>query len=121
VREKAKFEADAALWWNEREGPFAALHGMNPTRVAFIRDAMRRKLAVAGEVGLERSLEGLRVCDVGCGGGILAESLARLGAQVTAIDAGPAKYCHCPSARGVGPEFEGYVEVRGDHGGGARR
>lgn len=90
VREKAKFEADAALWWNEREGPFAALHGMNPTRVAFIRDAMRRKLAVGGEVGMERSLEGLRVCDVGCGGGILAESLARLGAQVTAIDAGPA-------------------------------
>ena len=59
AREKAKFEADAALWWNEGEGPFAALRG-------------------------------LKILDVGCGGGILAESLARLGAQVTAIDAGAA-------------------------------
>ena len=40
AREKAKFEADAALWWNEGEGPFAALHAMNPVRVRFIRDGL---------------------------------------------------------------------------------
>ena len=42
-REKAKFESDAALWWNEDEGPFAALHAMNPVRVRFIRDALMRR------------------------------------------------------------------------------
>jgi len=86
-KERAKFEDDASEWWNERRGPFAALHAMNPTRVEFIRDCALKHF---GGVRGERALEGRTVCDVGCGGGILAESLARLGATVTAIDAGEA-------------------------------
>lgn len=91
AREKAKFEADAALWWNEGEGPFAALHAMNPVRVRFIRDGLVGQYGdVLGGNGPGAALRGLKILDVGCGGGILAESLARLGAQVTAIDAGAA-------------------------------
>ena len=86
--EREKFERDAAMWWNEREGPFAALHSMNPTRVAFVRDGIRAQFGLEGAGG--GALRGARVLDVGCGGGILAESLARLGADVTAIDAGAA-------------------------------
>jgi ubiquinone biosynthesis O-methyltransferase len=96
ARERAKFEADAALWWNENEGPFAALHAMNPVRVRFIRDVLTgaQGLMESGVSRRERNvasaLRGMSICDVGCGGGILAESLARLGAKVTAIDAGVA-------------------------------
>ncbi|CEF98961.1 Ubiquinone biosynthesis O-methyltransferase [Ostreococcus tauri] len=87
--ERAKFERDAALWWNETRGPFAALHAMNPTRVAFVRDAMREQFKeTLGTNAMRDALRGTRVLDVGCGGGIFAESLARLGADVTAIDAG---------------------------------
>ena len=90
AKERAKFESDAALWWNENEGPFAALHSMNPLRVQFIRDALMKHYALTPGASAAKTLEGVRVLDVGCGGGILAESLARLGADVTAIDAGAA-------------------------------
>ena len=90
ANERAKFESDAALWWNEHEGPFAALHSMNPLRVQFIRDALVKHYKLTPGVSAAKTLEGVRVLDVGCGGGILAESLARLGADVTAIDAGAA-------------------------------
>jgi len=150
-RETAKFEADAALWWDEEHGPFAPLHSMNPVRCGFIRDVlvrhfdnfdggsvgdgttagltMKTRTAVAttdgvggggvgfGDDGLGGSsasppaapaalaasggrlltgsrhaaqpLAGLRLLDVGCGGGILCEALARMGADVTGIDAAP--------------------------------
>jgi 2-polyprenyl-6-hydroxyphenyl methylase/3-demethylubiquinone-9 3-methyltransferase len=79
--ELAKFAATAADWWDP-EGPLAPLHRMNPARLAFIRDA-----AIAGRgAGPGKPLKGLRVLDVGCGGGILAEPLARLGGEVTGID-----------------------------------
>ena len=132
--ETEKFERDAALWWNEREGPFAPLHAMNPARLGFIRDVLVNHFQgdVEGGIGISRAnrgvegisrgggsgsgsasgsgsgsgsgstrsppsadaardarpLAGLRVLDVGCGGGILCESLARMGADVTGIDAG---------------------------------
>ena len=94
-KETAKFAADAALWWDESGGPFAPLHAMNPTRCLFVRDVLVRHFAGSKhhpDVGADkaRPLLGLRILDVGCGGGILCESLARMGAIVTGVDAGSA-------------------------------
>ncbi len=82
--EVAKFAALAGEWWDPA-GKFAPLHRLNPTRLTFIRD---RIAAHAGRDPLaERPLAGLRVLDIGCGGGLLCEPMARLGAAVTGIDA----------------------------------
>ncbi len=82
--EVAKFAALAEAWWDP-EGEFRPLHRLNPVRLAFIRDA------ACGHFGRdpagERPLAGLEVLDLGCGGGLLSEPLARLGARVTGIDA----------------------------------
>ena len=81
--EVARFAAQAEMWWDEA-GPFAALHRLNPLRIAFIRDALA---AAHGRDPLQpRPLAGLRILDVGCGGGLLCEPLARLGADVTGLD-----------------------------------
>jgi 2-polyprenyl-6-hydroxyphenyl methylase / 3-demethylubiquinone-9 3-methyltransferase len=81
--EVAYFERLAHRWWDE-EGPFWPLHRLNAFRVGYIRDR------VAGALGLdpraERPLAGLRVLDLGCGGGILSESMTRLGARVLGVD-----------------------------------
>jgi len=69
--ELEKFNRLAERWWDE-EGPFGALHAINPLRLEFM--------------ARHTDVEGLRVLDVGCGGGILSEALAETGAQVTAID-----------------------------------
>ncbi|CAI5476922.1 unnamed protein product [Closterium sp. Yama58-4] len=81
--EVAKFEALASQWW-DRRGPHAPLHAMSAARVAFVRDAMCRHFGLNADSA--RPLEGLRVLDVGCGGGLLCEPLARLGATVTGVD-----------------------------------
>ena len=73
----------AETWW-DREGPFWPLHRLNELRVAYIREKLCRHFGL--DANAERPLDGLRVLDVGCGGGILSESMARLGAQVTGID-----------------------------------
>ena len=67
-----KFDELAAKWW-DMEGEFKPLHQINPLRVGFIKD--------------RSVLEGKKILDVGCGGGILAEALSELGANVTGIDA----------------------------------
>jgi 2-polyprenyl-6-hydroxyphenyl methylase / 3-demethylubiquinone-9 3-methyltransferase len=72
--ELGRFDARAARFWDPA-GDFRPLHLLNPLRTEFIARRM--------------PLEGSRVLDVGCGGGLLAESLARLGARVTAIDLAP--------------------------------
>jgi 2-polyprenyl-6-hydroxyphenyl methylase/3-demethylubiquinone-9 3-methyltransferase len=81
--EVARFSALAAEWW-DAAGPLKPLHRLNPLRLAWIKER------VAGHFGRERNdptaLTGLRVLDVGCGGGILTEPLARMGAAVTGID-----------------------------------
>ncbi len=83
--EIAQFESVAAQWWDS-EGQFKPLHRMNPTRVGYIRDTLCRHFDRT--IGDPAPLSGLDVADVGCGGGLLCEPMARLGANVTGIDAG---------------------------------
>jgi 2-polyprenyl-6-hydroxyphenyl methylase/3-demethylubiquinone-9 3-methyltransferase len=73
----------ADTWW-DRDGPFWPLHKLNELRVGYIKEKLCQHFARSSAV--ERPLEGLRVLDVGCGGGILSESMAKLGASVTGID-----------------------------------
>jgi 2-polyprenyl-6-hydroxyphenyl methylase/3-demethylubiquinone-9 3-methyltransferase len=72
--EREKFDAIAAGWWDP-EGPFRPLHELNPARLRYVAD--------------RAAIEGAQILDVGCGGGILAESLARKNGRVTGIDVAP--------------------------------
>jgi 2-polyprenyl-6-hydroxyphenyl methylase/3-demethylubiquinone-9 3-methyltransferase len=85
-KEAAHFGRMAADWWDPK-GSSAMLHRMNPVRLAYIRDRADQHWGF-DECDL-RPLKGRRAADVGCGAGLLAEPLARLGAEVTAIDAAP--------------------------------
>ncbi len=84
--EVAKFEAMAAEWW-DATGKFKPLHMMNPCRLDYITDQIaaefNRDLTAPG------AFEGLRLLDIGCGGGLLSEPMARLGATVVGADAAP--------------------------------
>ncbi|MBM3524351.1 MAG: bifunctional 2-polyprenyl-6-hydroxyphenol methylase/3-demethylubiquinol 3-O-methyltransferase UbiG [Alphaproteobacteria bacterium] len=82
--EIARFEAIAAEWWNPN-GKFRPLHRFNPARLAWIRSMLATHFGRASDD--MRPFAGLRVLDVGCGGGLVAEPMARLGAEVVAIDA----------------------------------
>lgn len=81
----ALFDGLAADWWDP-DGASRLLHRVNPVRMAFIRDT------AIGHFGRDRQarrvLAGLRAVDVGCGAGLVAEPLARMGADVTGLDAG---------------------------------
>jgi 2-polyprenyl-6-hydroxyphenyl methylase / 3-demethylubiquinone-9 3-methyltransferase len=85
--ELRRFAELAGRWWDET-GPMAPLHKLNPTRLAYIRQQVCRRFSRAPDD--PRPFEGLDVLDVGCGGGLLCEPLARLGAAVTGIDLAPA-------------------------------
>jgi len=85
--EVAKFSAMAADWWNPN-GKFKPLHRFNPVRLKFIRERAERHFGLAP--GLRTPLEGLRLLDIGCGGGLVCEPMARLGASVTGVDASEA-------------------------------
>jgi 2-polyprenyl-6-hydroxyphenyl methylase/3-demethylubiquinone-9 3-methyltransferase len=74
----------ADAWWDPT-GKFRPLHRLNPVRVRFIRDHLAKRLGRDPET--PEPLRGLSILDIGCGGGLLAEPLARLGAEVTGIDA----------------------------------
>nr|HRO15992.1 bifunctional 2-polyprenyl-6-hydroxyphenol methylase/3-demethylubiquinol 3-O-methyltransferase UbiG [Paracoccus sp. (in: a-proteobacteria)] len=82
--EVAKFQAMAAEWWDPA-GKFKPLHMMNPVRLDYIADQ------IAAEFSRDRRglhpFRGLRLLDIGCGGGLVAEPMARLGADVTGADA----------------------------------
>jgi len=81
--EVARFSGLAGEWWDPR-GKMAVLHKFNPVRLAYIRDAACKRFGRDGK-RLD-SLKGLRILDIGCGGGILCEPLARLGASVVGAD-----------------------------------
>ena len=82
--EVEQFAAHAGRWWDP-DGPEAMLHKLNPVRLKYIRDQVDRHWQT-DETGF-RPLEGKSALDVGCGAGLLAEPLARLGAKVTGVDA----------------------------------
>lgn len=84
--EAEKFAAMSESWWDS-SGKFAPLHQLNPTRIAFIRDYLLQKRGMLD--ASPAPLAGLRLLDIGCGGGLLSEPMARLGAEVTGIDVIP--------------------------------
>lgn len=123
--ELRKFAELAAQWWRE-DGPFAGLHAMNAVRVPLIRRAAHGVLgtravaaaAAAAQRGGDAApaaalppgvrsapLEGLSIVDIGCGGGILSEALARLGASVTGVDAAGANIGAASAHRALDPRL----------------
>jgi 2-polyprenyl-6-hydroxyphenyl methylase/3-demethylubiquinone-9 3-methyltransferase len=82
--EIARFSAQAAEWWDPR-GKFAPLHQLNPVRLGFIREQALQRFG--RDAKARRPFEGLTLLDIGCGGGLLSEPMARLGFAVTAVDA----------------------------------
>jgi 2-polyprenyl-6-hydroxyphenyl methylase/3-demethylubiquinone-9 3-methyltransferase len=82
--EVRRFAALGDEWWNPA-GPMAALHGLNPTRLAWMRETIARHFGRDAK-GAAPPLVGLTLLDVGCGGGLVAEPLARMGADVTGLD-----------------------------------
>jgi 2-polyprenyl-6-hydroxyphenyl methylase/3-demethylubiquinone-9 3-methyltransferase len=88
--EVERFSRIAAEWWDPK-GKFAPLHRFNPTRLAFIRDQAGRRFS--RDPKARRPFEGLRLLDIGCGGGLLSEPMTRLGFRVVGVDA---------SARNIG-------------------
>ncbi len=83
--EIARFTAMAQAWWDPN-GKFRPLHQLNPVRIQFIRDHVCQHFGLDAKADLP--FKGLDVLDVGCGGGLLSEPMARLGANMTSIDAG---------------------------------
>jgi 2-polyprenyl-6-hydroxyphenyl methylase / 3-demethylubiquinone-9 3-methyltransferase len=85
--EVARFDALGDTWWDP-EGPMAPLHRINPIRIAWARDLIARRFKLETAVGAP--LSGVDCLDVGCGAGLFAEPLARLGANVIGLDPAPA-------------------------------
>ncbi|MBV7395270.1 bifunctional 2-polyprenyl-6-hydroxyphenol methylase/3-demethylubiquinol 3-O-methyltransferase UbiG [Mameliella sediminis] len=82
--EIAKFEAMAAEWWDPN-GKFKPLHMLNPCRLDYITSQIAAEYD--RDLTTPRPFEGLRIMDIGCGGGLLSEPMARLGADVVGVDA----------------------------------
>ena len=80
----ARFSAVASEWWDPK-GKFAPLHKFNPIRLGFIREEALGRFG--RDFDAPRPFEGLRLLDIGCGGGLLSEPMTRLGFAVTGVDA----------------------------------
>ena len=78
-----KFSNLADEWWDVK-GKFKPLHMFNPVRINYIKEKIRYHFNLEEKKNL---LKGLKVLDIGCGGGLISEPMARLGAEVTGIDA----------------------------------
>ncbi len=83
-KEIENFAKDSHLWWDEN-GPFRPLHRLNPTRLSYIKDAICEHFD-KDRISFN-PYSGLSILDIGCGGGLVCEPMARLGANVTGIDA----------------------------------
>ena len=83
AEEVRRFERLASDWWDTK-GPFKPLHRINPVRLTYIRDQLCKRFG--RDKNQAASLKGLRIMDIGCGGGLVCEPLARLGADITGID-----------------------------------
>ena len=81
--EVERFSAMAAEWWNPN-GKFGVLHKFNPVRLDYIREQVTARLRI--DPNQREPFKGLRFLDIGCGGGLLSEPMARLGADVVAVD-----------------------------------
>jgi 2-polyprenyl-6-hydroxyphenyl methylase/3-demethylubiquinone-9 3-methyltransferase len=81
--EVERFSAMAAEWWDP-SGKFRPLHKFNPVRLAYIRDQVAVRFG--RDPHAAKPFEGLRILDIGCGGGLLCEPMARLGAEVVGVD-----------------------------------
>ena len=82
-KEIEKFSKMAAEWWDP-EGKFKPLHKFNPIRIKYIKDNIIYSFKLKSK---KKPLQKINILDIGCGGGLLSEPMARLGANVTGIDA----------------------------------
>ena len=82
-KEIEKFSKMASEWWNP-EGKFKPLHKFNPIRIKYIKENIINNFKLKNK---NKPLKGISILDIGCGGGLLSEPMARLGANVTGIDA----------------------------------
>ncbi|MBX2806797.1 MAG: bifunctional 2-polyprenyl-6-hydroxyphenol methylase/3-demethylubiquinol 3-O-methyltransferase UbiG [Hyphomicrobiales bacterium] len=82
-KEVDRFDIIAEYWW-DRDGEFKPLHKLNPTRILYIREQFIRHFGC--DRTLHPPLKSLAIADIGCGGGLIAEPLTRLGARMTGID-----------------------------------
>jgi 2-polyprenyl-6-hydroxyphenyl methylase/3-demethylubiquinone-9 3-methyltransferase len=87
AEEVARFDALGDEWWDP-EGPMAPLHRLGPARIEWLRDTIAGHFRRSSAGALP--LAGLRLLDIGCGGGLLSEPLSRLGAAVVGLDPAPA-------------------------------
>tara|TARA_R110002124_G_scaffold64985_2_gene177468 strand:- start:274760 stop:275527 length:768 start_codon:yes stop_codon:yes gene_type:complete len=91
AQEIENFSKDSSQWW-DTAGPFAPLHRLNPTRMKYIRDQIlahyERTNTIDGNIAVNKApLKGFSILDIGCGGGLVCESLSRMGAKTTGLDA----------------------------------
>ena len=100
--EIAKFSIRADEWWDPH-GSFRPLHKLNPTRCAFIRARLARHFA--RDIHATMPLAGLKLLDIGCGGGLLSEPMAQWGAHVTGVDAAE-KNIHIARAHAQAQELD---------------
>ncbi len=84
--EVSRFSAMADEWW-DANGPMRPLHRLNPTRLAYVKERIAAHFGRDGHSA--RPLDGLRILDIGCGGGLVAEPLCRMGGTVTGLDPSP--------------------------------
>ena len=93
-KEVEKFNKIAEEWWDPN-GKFKPLHKFNPIRIEYIKNNVMDNFNLSSDI---KPFKGISVLDIGCGGGLLSEPMARLGANVVGIDASKKKYRCCQTS-----------------------